>query len=196
MAVKELEERMEISKFDGFDVYSVNEGHSFIYANFNDEDKFIDGLTDYLFDENNLLNYARRTSKVTFTGEIKQWVRLYYNISVFLNNKLEMLEIGEVTEELKNILGEEYKLIDVNGELRVQKDKVGKIGEYAFHILLTNYFQLDCIVPKFRCTTDRNMSVFGIDTLFLDTNSKTIYFGESKFSKNIESGIKLANRSL
>lgn len=194
--MEDLEEKMELSKFDGFDVYHVDNGHSFIFANFNDEVKFINGLTDYLFNENNLLNYARRTSKITFTGEIKQWVRLYHNISVFLNNKLEMLEIGEVTEELKDILGEEYKLINANGELKVQKDKVGKIGEYAFHILLTNYFQLDCIVPKFRCTTDRNMSVFGIDTLFLDTKNKTIYFGESKFSKNIKSGIKLANRSL
>ena len=194
--VRKLGEKIEICKYDDFDVYSINEGHSFVYANFNDENKFIDGLTDYLFSEDNLLNYAHRTSKVAFTGEIKQWVRLYHNISIFLNSKLETLEIGDVTEELKNILGEEYKLIDVNGELKVQKDKVGKIGEYAFHILLTNYFQLDCIVPKFRCTTDRNMSVFGIDTLFLDTRNKILYFGESKFSKNIESGIKLANRSL
>lgn len=192
----DLEEKIEVSKYDGFDVYRIKEGHSFVYANFNDEDKFIDGLTDYLFNEDNLLNYARRTSKISFTGEAKQWVRLYHNISIFLNSKLEVLEIGDVTEELKDILGNEYKLINVNGELKVQKDKVGKIGEYAFHILLTNYFQLDCIVPKFRCTTDRNMSVFGIDTLFLDIHNKILYFGEAKFSKNLESGIKLANRSL
>ena len=40
------------------------------------------------------------------------------------------------------------------------------------------------------------MSVFGIDTLFLDTREKIIYFGESKFSKDIDNGIKLVNRSL
>ena len=40
------------------------------------------------------------------------------------------------------------------------------------------------------------MSVFGIDTLFLDTKAKIIYFGESKFSADICKGIKLVNRSL
>ena len=52
-------------------------------------------------------------------------------------------------------------LVDEAGNLKVQNDKVGKIGEYTFHLLLNNYFGLDCVLPKFRCTTDRNMSVFG-----------------------------------
>lgn len=187
---------MQSKEFDGFNVYYMNEGHSFIYADFNDTEKLIDGLTDYIFNENNLLNYTKRISKVPFTGDVKQYVKLYHNISMFLNAELETLSIGEVTETLKTILGEEYKLIDENGELKVQKDKIGKIGEYTFHLLLTNFFQLDCILPKFCCTTDRNMSVFGIDTLFLDTKEKIIYFGESKFSKDIDNGIALINKSL
>lgn len=188
--------RVQLKKFDEFDVYYINEGHSFIYADFNNPDKFMDGLTDYLFNENNLLNYARRISRIQFTGEDRQYVRLYNNIGMFLNSNMETLVVGMVTDELKNVLGEEYNLIDDKGELKVQKDKIGKIGEYAFHLLLTNFFQLDCILPKFTCTTDRNMSVFGIDTLFLDTREKIIYFGESKFSKDIDNGIKLVNRSL
>lgn len=183
-------------KYNGFDVYYIGEGYSFIYANFYDTEKLIDGLTDYIFNEENLLNYARRTSKVNFTGVKSQFVKLYHNISVFLNQQLETLTIGEVSEELRDILGEEYTLIDEKGELKVQRDKVGKLGEYVFHLLLTDYFQLDCILPKFRWTTDRNMSVFGIDTLFLDIKEKVIYFGESKFSKDICNGIKLVNRSL
>lgn len=183
-------------KYNGFDVYSINEGYSFIYADFYDSEKLIDGLTDYIFEENNLLNYARRMSKINFTGDERQFVALYNNISVFLNQQLESLEIGEVSEELMDVLGEEYALVDDNGELKVQRDKVGKLGEYVFHLLLTDYFQLDCILPKFRYSTDRNMSVFGIDTLFLDTKEKAIYFGESKFSKDIINGIKLVNKSL
>ena len=79
--------------------------------------------------------------------------------------------------------------------MHIQKDKIGKIGEYAMHLLLTSYYKIHCIIPKFRCTTDRNMSVFGIDSLFFDPQQKTIYFGESKVCKNIENAIRLVNRS-
>lgn len=185
-----------VKKYKGFDVYYMDKGYSFIYAHFYDAEKLIDGLTDYIFDADNLLNYACRTSKIKFSGEMRQFVMLYHNISVFLNQQLETLSIGDVSDALIDILGQEYTLIDDDGELKVQKDKVGKLGEYVFHLLLTDYFQLDCILPKFRYTTDRNMSVFGIDTLFLDAKTKTIYFGESKFSKDIYNGISLVNRSL
>ncbi|WP_418667211.1 Hachiman antiphage defense system protein HamA, partial [Allofournierella sp.] len=78
----------------------------------------------------------------------------------------------------------------------VQKDKIGKIGEYTFHVLLSNYYKVHCIIPKFKCTTDRNMSVFGIDALFYDPVNCTILFGESKVCKNIDNAIVLINRSL
>lgn len=187
---------VQIKIFDGFNVYYQKDAYSFVYADFYDAEKLVDGLTDYIFDEDNLLNYAKRTSKIPFTGDEKQYAKLYNNISIFLNEKLELLTVGDINEEIAAVLGEEYHLIDDNGNLLVQNDKVGKIGEYIFHILLTKFFDLDCILPKFRCTTDRNMSVFGIDTLFLDTSNKIIYFGESKFSKDINNGIILANRSL
>ena len=191
-----MKSKYNVEKYKGFDVYYIDEGYSFIYANFYDADKLIDGLTDFIFDEDNLLNYANRTSQIRFSGGERQFVTLYNNISIFLNQQLETLTIGDVSEELIDILGQEYTLIDDDGQLKVQKDKIGKIGEYVFHLLLTDYFQLDCILPKFRYTTDRNMSVFGIDTLFLSSKDKTIYFGESKFSKNIYNGIKLVNKSL
>ena len=191
-----MENKYNVKKYKGFDVYYIDEGHSFIYADFYDSEKLIDGLTDYIFDEENLLNYANRTSKIKFTGELRQFVNLYHNISVFLNQQLETLSIGDVSEELMDVLGQEYTLINEDGELKVQKDKVGKLGEYVFHLLLTDFFQLDCVLPKFRYTTDRNMSVFGIDTLFLDTKGKTIFFGESKFSKDLYNGITLVNKSL
>ena len=158
-------------KFDCFDVYFSAEGHSFVYADFKDNDSFIDGLVEYIFKEENLLNYAKRNNKIGFSGTQKQYAKLYNNISMFLNTELETLEVDDVTDELKDILGQEYTLVDDAGNLKVQNDKVGKIGEYTFHLLLNNYFGLDCVLPKFRCTTDRNMSVFGIDTLFLENQS-------------------------
>lgn len=183
-------------KFDCFDVYFSAEGHSFVYADFKDNDSFIDGLVEYIFKEENLLNYAKRNNKIGFSGTQKQYAKLYNNISMFLNTELETLEVDDVTDELKDILGQEYTLVDDAGNLKVQNDKVGKIGEYTLHLLLNNYFGLDCVLPKFRCTTDRNMSVFGIDTLFLDVAKRILYFGESKFCKTLDNGITLINRSL
>lgn len=193
-----MREEIVIQKkeFDCFDVYFLAEGHSFVYADFKDTDSFIEGVVEYIFQEENLLNYAKRNNKISFNGTQKQYAKLYNNISMFLNTELEMLEVDDVTDELKDVLGQEYTLVDEAGNLKVQNDKVGKIGEYTFHLLLNNYFGLDCVLPKFRCTTDRNMSVFGIDTLFLDTSKKILYFGESKFCKTLDNGITLINRSL
>lgn len=183
-----MKEEMVIQKreFDCFDVYFSAEGHSFVYADFKDTDSFIEGLVEYIFKEENLLNYAKRNNKIGFSGTQKQYAKLYNNISMFLNTELEMLEVDDITDELKDILGQEYTLVGEAGNLKVQNDKVGKIGEYTFHLLLNNYFGLDCVLPKFRCTTDRNMSVFGIDTLFLDTEKRILYFGESKFCKTLD----------
>lgn len=193
-----MREEIVIQKkeFDCFDVYFLAEGHSFVYADFKDTDSFIEGVVEYIFQEENLLNYAKRNNRISFSGTQKQYAKLYNNISMFLNTELEMLEVDDVTDELKDVLGQEYTLVDDAGNLKVQNVKVGKIGEYTFHLLLNNYFGLDCVLPKFRCTTDRNMSVFGIDTLFLDASKKILYFGESKFCKTLDNGIALINRSL
>ncbi len=191
-----IKKEIKINRFECFNVYCLDEADSFVYAEFKDKESFIEGLVNYIFDENNLLNYAKRTNRINFTGTKRQYAKLYNNISMFLNTTLEKLIYDKLSNELMTVLEAEYELIDKDGKLLVQNDKVGKIGEYVFHLLLTNYFQFDCILPKFRCTTDRNMSVFGIDTLFLDTNNKIIYFGESKFCENIDNGIILINRSL
>lgn len=42
-------------KFDCFDVYFSAEGHSFVYADFKDNDSFIDGLVEYIFKEETCL---------------------------------------------------------------------------------------------------------------------------------------------
>lgn len=193
-----MEEKVFVQKkeFDCFDVYFSGDGHSFVYADFKETDSYIAGLVDYIFKEENLLNYAKRNNRIAFVGTERQYAKLYNNISMFLNTEIETLEVDNITDEVKDVLGQEYKFIDEDGKLKVQNDKVGKIGEYTFHLLLNNYFKLECVLPKFRCTTDRNMSVFGIDALFLDTLQKVIYFGESKFCKTIDNGITLINRSL
>ena len=182
-------------QFEQFTVYRSDVSNSFLYVNFSNPDLFMDGLSDYVLSEINLLNYANTMSPTEFTPTLANYKRLYSTLETFLNAEMELLTFDNVSDEVRDALGKEYTFIDKNGETLLQKDKIGKIGEYIFHILLTKYFKVSCIIPKFKCITDRNMSVFGIDALFFDPAERTVYFGESKVCKNIDNAITLVNRS-
>lgn len=181
--------------YDIFNVYNMVDNFTFYFLSCNDVPDFWEGLTDFVLQEDNLLNYANRISKNSFIPTIRNYTTLLRNLEIFLNEKLDTLKINQETDEIIDILGQEYTFLDKDN-LILQNDKVGKIGEYIFHVLLTNFFQCDCIVPKFKCITDRNMSVFGIDALFINAADNTLLFGESKVCKNIENGMRLVNRSL
>lgn len=185
-----------LETFDPFTVYKYADANSFLYANCTNGDIFMNGLANYILSEMNLLNYANTMTPIRFSPTPLIYKKLYQTICSFLNNELELLTFDNVSNEVRDILGIEYKFVNKDGQTLVQKDKIGKIGEYIFHVLLSSYYKVHCIIPKFRCTTDRNMSVFGIDALFLDPLSHTILFGESKVCKNIDNAITLINRSL
>lgn len=182
-------------RFEQFTVYHSDVSHSFLYVDFSNSDRFMDGLSDYVLSETNLLNYANTMSPTAFTPTLANYKRLYSTLETFLNTKMDLLTFDNVSNEVRDALGEEYTFISKDGETLLQKDKIGKIGEYIFHVLLTQYFKVSCIIPKFRCSTDRNMSVFGIDALFFDPAQKVIFFGESKVCKTIDNAITLVNRS-
>ena len=97
-----MREEIVIQKkeFECFDVYFAAEGHSFVYANFKDTDSFIEGLVEYIFKEENLLNYAKRNNKIGFNGTQKQYAKLYNNISMFLNTEHYMeMYTGKTVED-------------------------------------------------------------------------------------------------
>ena len=155
------------------------------------------GLVSYIFDEKNLLLYSELNTGVEFTPGKKEYVKLYKNIQYFLDKELMNIPIVDLDDELERILSEEYECLkDSDGKISIKQDKIGKIGEYIFHLILTRYFGYKCIIPKFRIITDRNMSAFGIDTLFYDDEKSEILFGEAKFSKKLKNGVSLVNRSL
>lgn len=188
---------LETSDFDEFTVYYENDKFSFLHADFDDENKFLVGLVSYIFEEQNLLLYSQLSTGLKFNPGRREYVRLYKNIRYFLNEELEKIPMLNLDEEIEKVISEEYECFrSKDGELLIKPDKIGKIGEYIFHLLLSKYFGYKCILPKFRITTDRNMSVFGIDSLFYDDINKELLFGESKFSKGLENGIKLVNNSL
>ena len=182
-------------QFEQFTVYRSDVSSSFLYINFSDPGRFMDGLSDYVLSEINLLNYANTMSPTEFTPTLANYKKLYSTLETFLNAQMDLLTFDNVSDEVRDALGNEYVFVNKNGETLIQKDKIGKIGEYIFHVLLTQYFKVSCIIPKFRCTTDRNMSVFGIDALFFDSAERILYFGESKVCKTIDNAITLVNRS-
>lgn len=182
-------------KFDQFTVYRDDASASFLYVNFSDSTRFMDGLSDYILSEINLLNHANTMSPIEFTPTLANYKKLYFTLNTFLNTQMELLTFDNVSNEIRDTLGDEYAFTTKDGKTLIQKDKIGKIGEYIFHVLLTQYFKVSCIIPKFKCTTDRNMSVFGIDALFFDPAKRIIYFGESKVCKTIDNAITLVNRS-
>lgn len=188
---------MEVINFEEFKIYNEENKYSFLYADFDDENKFLPGLVSYIFDEKNLLLYSELNTGIEFTPGKKEYVKIYKNIQYFLNEELMKIPIVDLDDELESILGEEYECLkDSDDKFLIKPDKIGKIGEYIFHLILTRYFGYKCIIPKFRITTDRNMSAFGIDTLFYDDEKSEILFGEAKFSKKLKNGVSLVNRSL
>ena len=188
---------MEVINFEEFKIYNEENKYSFLYADFDDENKFLTGLVSYIFDEKNLLLYSELNTRIDFTPGKKEYVKLYKNIQYFLDKELMNIPIVDLDDELERILSEEYECLkDSDGKISIKQDKIGKIGEYIFHLILTRYFGYKCIIPKFRIITDRNMSAFGIDTLFYDDEKSEILFGEAKFSKKLKNGVSLVNRSL
>ena len=49
-------------KFEQFTVYRSEVSNTFLYVNFSDPDRFMDGLCDYMLSEKNLLNYSNTLS--------------------------------------------------------------------------------------------------------------------------------------
>lgn len=182
-------------RYEQFTIYKSDVFSAFIYADFDKPDIFMEGLAEFILRETNLLNYANTLTPIEFVPSKKIYKKLYSTIGTFLNSELELLSFDDVSGDVLDVLGEEYEFISVDGKTLIQNDKIGKIGEYIFHLLLSDYYGIHCIIPKFRCVTDRNMSVFGIDALFYNPETRSIYFGESKVCKTIDNAISLINRS-
>lgn len=130
---------------------------------------------------------------IKFEPNPKSYRKLYNSLKYFLNADLESLSVND-EGRITNANGE-YKFTSEEGKTLIQNDKIGKIGEYAFHLIMTGYYKVNCIIPKFTLTTSRNMSVFGIDALFYNMEDNLLYFGESKVSESIVGAIKLINES-
>lgn len=184
-------------QFNDFVVHSLDDQISFIHLKLADSEIFYKELWSYFFEESRLLRYAENKCNIAFEPTIKNYVTLYKHLGLYIDDyNIQKMPIL-IEKEVLRILSEEYDLEDTgDGYLKVRLDKMGKIGEYIFCNLLSEYFGFDCIIPKVHLTTDPNMNVFGIDALFYSREKDMILFGESKLSKSLSNGISLINTSL
>lgn len=189
---------MEVKKqvFNDFEVYSCNECNSFIHINITNPKLFYSKMFEYFFDESRLLRYIENKASVSFKPTIANYVTLYKKLKIFIDKENHIDFPQNIEQELMNVISAEHTVVDQGGIKKIRLDKIGKIGEYIFSNILSEYFGYQCIIPKLNMLTDYNMSIFGIDTLFYSHESKLLLLGESKVSKSIKNGIALINKSL
>ena len=150
--------------YDCFTVYKNEneEDYSFHHIKIKDNEIFYKSLFDYFFSEDRLLRYTENNSNLKFHKSHKNYVRLYKELLKFIDEENLQIDIKEFDKSIDSILTEEFKVENKNGKNIIRIDKYGKVGEYIFSCILSEYFQWDCIIPKLNLVTNNNMSIFGI----------------------------------
>lgn len=182
--------------FDCFNVYKLQKSYQFFHIDIADTPTFYEKLFDYFFSEDKLLKYCEHTSSIEFTPTKRNYVTLFKHLKTYIDSENITTDASTLDSILLAVLQDEGILEDEKGKQIVRLDKMGKIGEYIFCCLLSDYFNFDCIIPKVHLQTDYNMNIYGIDTLYYSKASNLLLFGESKLSKSLDNGIQLINASL
>ena len=182
--------------FENFTVYKFGDKFQFHYILLNDDDSFYESMFDYFFLEEKLLKYCQKEFNVPVELGHREYASLYKHLKTYLDSENIEIQLDRLDDRLLPIFREERLLVEKGKESIVRLDKMGKIGEYLFFCILSQYFHFDCIIPKVHLTTDYNMNVFGIDALFFDEKQNTLLFGESKLTCNLSNGIDLIIESL
>lgn len=180
-------------KHEKFKIFVYEGNYTFYHISF-EISTFYDDLFDYFLSEENLLKFAENNSSLKFTPTKKNYVNLFKALNLFIDSEHIQVEYDEADNKI--IIDEFDGYVDKTGKTIIRLSKIGRLGEYFFHVLLSDYFNFDCIFPKILMSTDKNMSVHGIDAIFYDQKKKMLLFGESKVSKSLDNGITLINKSL
>ena len=185
------------TRFFDYNVHSLGNNHTFLHIYISDGDALYEQLAEFFLDETRLIRYVENDRAVCFSATKAQIAELYKRLSLFAADYREITFPPETEQSLIEDMRLDFDIdyLDERGYVAKQP-AIGRLGEYFLHVILSEFFGLNCIIPKISLTTDRNMSVFGIDSLFYSAEKRTIYFGESKFSKALTNGITLLRRSL
>lgn len=186
-----------VNDFCDFKVHSLGDDHVFLHINCGSPQLFYASFAEYFFTEDKLLRYTENNQHLSFSPTTRNYATLYRHLRLYIDDFNLYRIAAEECRDLTDIVNDEFDIEDIDQDPIVARNStIGRFGEYFLHILLSEYFEFDCIIPKVNLTTNRNMSVFGIDSLFYSSKNDMIMFGESKLTKSLSSGIKLINRSL
>lgn len=179
--------------YKDFNVFKMMDKTVFIHIKLNC-DTFYEDMLAFFFKEEKLLSYIYNKTTIEFDATIQQYVSLFKVLSGFIDTENLDADIEKMKIELNEYI--DWEKYSDDELLKLRRDKIGKIGEYILHNILSDYFNFACILPKLVLNTNKNMSVFGIDVIFFDEKNKMLLFGESKVSKNLHNGVNLINKSL
>lgn len=183
-------------EYECFDVYRDAAYHTFIHISMDKKDKFYNGIFEHFFTDEKLLRYAEHKTSLHFEPTQENYCTLFMHLLTYLDEENIGKSVDELNDIVKEVLLDDEEIEEKDGKLYIRKDKIGKIGEYIFSCILYDYYKFDCIIPKILLGTDPNMNVYGIDVLFYSAKENLLMFGEAKFSKNLDNGIKLIKESL
>lgn len=187
---------MQKKNYECFEVYSIDDRHSFINFNILDEHKLYKELFEFFFSEEKLLSYIENKKNVKFIPGKRAYTLLFRHLKNYIDDTNQEIEYVTLETEIEKILISEGLVTVDKGKMIARKDKIGKIGEYIFACLLGSFFNFTCVIPKVHLVTDYNMSVYGIDEIFYSDIDNMLLFGESKVSINLKNGITLIKKSL
>lgn len=188
---------IEVKKYKEFDVYHLEDNYSFFHIKISDEDIFYGQLSKFFLEEDNLIKYIENSKDIEIEADNEIMEYIYDLLYIFIDEKNDEMDITNLEENLKGIMQEEAEEVrEEKTKTFIRLSKIGRFGEFIMSSILKDFFQFDCIIPKLKLTTDRNMSVYGIDTVYMNTDEKLLLFGESKISKNLDNAVKLINKSL
>lgn len=198
MAVSKRTSTVNLIKeeYECFDIYKDGEYHTFIHISMDKKDKLYKGIFEFFFNDEKLLRYAEHKTSLHFEPTQENYCTLFTHLLTYLDEENITKKVDELSDIIKDVLLDEEEIEEKDGKLYIRKDKIGKIGEYIFSCVLYDYYKFNCIIPKVLLGTDPNMNVYGIDVLFYSEKNNMLMFGEAKFSKNLDNGIKLIKESL
>lgn len=146
------------------------------------EDKTIlyGAICDLLLNEENLLYYATQKDSSKTIVDTKNYVK----------NLLENNSLIYVIDDIFNAIG-------WSGEIDIDNTIFqGDLAEYLMSILLDRITSVETLISKISFKTSSAMPIHGNDNVYYDYDKDTLYFGESKFYKEVKDGLKKAIESI
>lgn len=176
----------------------LNPNSLYYYATNNyDSEYYLENLSeDNILDIQSALQVIIK-NPYEFYESYKQ--KSYYYNKVTNATTIDELKDIIVECDLKGVKTEKKTLeqIKTNIHRRLNTDYCyGIFGEILFYNVVENILSNTLLISKVQLITAPNTNAHGSDGVFCDEESKVLYFGEAKFTSNLELGIKQALNSM